>query len=47
MNKMKKMRLTLEDLINKNKEELINDKALMEKIDKQIEDKILKSGKTM
>jgi len=44
---MKKMRLTLEDLINKNKEELINDKALMEKIDKQIEDKILKSGKTM
>lgn len=44
---MKKMRLTLEDLINKNKEELINDKALMEKIDKQIEDKILKSSKSV
>lgn len=44
---MKKMRLTLEDLINKNKEELINDKELMEKIDKRIEDKLQKTGKTV
>jgi hypothetical protein len=38
---MKKARLTFHELMKKNKEELLKDKVLIEKIEKRVEEKIV------
>lgn len=40
---MKKAKLSLAELMKKNKEELLKDKAQIEKIEKRIEEKYLKN----
>lgn len=40
---MRKGKLTLSELIKKNKEELLKDKELIDKIEKRVDEKILKS----
>lgn len=39
---MRKMKLSLQDLLKKNKEELLKDKNELEKIEKRIDDKYSK-----
>ncbi|WP_316569430.1 FbpB family small basic protein [Neobacillus sp. YIM B06451] len=41
---MKKVKLSFSELIKKNKEELLKDKAQIEKIEKRIDDKYVKSN---
>ncbi|MFS0647510.1 FbpB family small basic protein [Siminovitchia sp. 179-K 8D1 HS] len=38
---MRKIKVSLSELINKNKEELLKDKAFIEKIDKRIDEKYI------
>ncbi|MCM3112399.1 FbpB family small basic protein [Lederbergia lenta] len=42
---MKKGKVSMSELIKKNKEELLNDKALMEKIEKRMDEKHLQLNK--
>ncbi|MCR2821267.1 FbpB family small basic protein [Lederbergia panacisoli] len=39
---MRKAKVSLSDLISKNKEELLKDKALIEKIEKRVDEKYIK-----
>lgn len=39
---MRKMKLSLQDLLKKNKEELLKDKSQLERIEKRIDDKYSK-----
>ena len=40
---MKKRKVSLSELIRRNKEELLKDKEIIEKIEKRVDDKILES----